>query len=190
MIHRLFRMFARKNPLPDRDMPSMFQVIENDAPVAGQPPLPKEEPVQEAQEQGGPSLNWIQHAYPLKQAVITINSDAPLEADCLIADLRSVLLKLEKGEDLGQGDHDGREFSFRYCNRVPGPSFFDTPTGLPAVDTAPGSAHKLVVNLQAIRNCNRERVLSHLAGVIEDLAEGITSISMSDDDVGYAFTLV
>lgn len=189
MIHSLFRLFARKNPPPDRGMPSMFQVIKNDALIAGQPPFSKEEPVQEEQERGGPSLDWIQHAYPLKQAVITINSDAPLEADCLIADLRSVLLKLEEGEDRGQGHHGGREFSFRYRNRVPGPSFFDTPTGLPAVETAPGSAHKLVVNLQGIRHCKRERVLSHLAVVIEDLAKGITSISMSDDDVGYSFTL-
>lgn len=73
--------------------------------------------------------SWIAHAYPLQQVVIRLQGTRHSSKAAIVAQLETVLARLKAGDTSGQEHDDDFGYDFEYAASVPGPSFFDEPSG-------------------------------------------------------------
>lgn len=73
--------------------------------------------------------SWIAHAYPLQQVTIRLQGTRHSDKAAIVAQLETVLARLKAGDTSGQEHDDDFGYAFEYAEAVPGPSFFDEPSG-------------------------------------------------------------
>ncbi len=78
-----------------------------------------------------PSINadWVAHAYPLQQFTIKLQGTRHSDKAAIVAQLETVLARLNAGDTSGREHDDDFGYAFKYVQAVDGPSFFDEPFG-------------------------------------------------------------
>lgn len=70
---------------------------------------------------------WIAHAYPLQQITIRLQGARHSDKAAIIAQLETVIARLNAGDTMGQEHDDDFGYAFESVECVAGPSFFDKP---------------------------------------------------------------